>query len=104
MLGTRAGHSPGSEDKWDRDWQRLADSWRRWLTVADSGHFTFIDIPVLGAQLGITDPEAPLSGQRSGEITRDYVAAFFDLHLRGIPQPLLDGPTPGNPEVAFHAP
>jgi dienelactone hydrolase len=104
MLGTEAGHSPGGEDEsWDRVWRRL-DGWKRWLTVARSGHFTFIDLPVLGAQLGITDPEAPLSGRRSGEITRDYVGAFFDLHLRGIPQPLLDGPSPANPEVAFHAP
>jgi hypothetical protein len=37
-------------------------------------------------------------------ITRDYVAAFFDLHLRGTPQPLLDGPTPDNPEVGFQQP
>jgi hypothetical protein len=29
-------------------------------------------------------------------------ARVFDLHLRGIRQPLLDGPTPANPEVAFH--
>jgi hypothetical protein len=32
------------------------------------------------------------------------VNAFFDLHLRGIPQPLLDGPTAAHPEVVFHQP
>jgi hypothetical protein len=32
------------------------------------------------------------------------VTAFFDLHLRGIPRPLLDGPTPAHPEVQFHRP
>ncbi|TDC24489.1 alpha/beta hydrolase [Streptomyces sp. 8K308] len=101
MLGTESLHHPGGEDEsWDRDWARL-DGWRRWLTVTHSGHFTFIDLPVLGGQLGLTDPEAPLSGERSGEITRDYVAAFFDAHLRGLPQPLLDGPTAANPEVIF---
>ncbi|MFD8555938.1 alpha/beta hydrolase family protein [Streptosporangium canum] len=104
MLGTDSLHRPGGEDKsWDRDWARL-DGWKRWLTVADSGHFTFIDLPVLGGQLGLTTPEAPLSGRRSGEITRDYVGAFFDLHLRGIPQPLLDGPSTANPEVTFQNP
>ncbi|MEV4568045.1 alpha/beta hydrolase [Nonomuraea sp. NPDC049419] len=104
MLGTKAGHSPGSTDtSWPRDWRRL-DGWKRWLTVADSGHFTFIDLPVLGAQAGITDPEAPLPGKRSGEITTSYVGAFFDRHLQGAKRPLLDGPTAADPEVTFQNP
>ncbi|MDG4863397.1 alpha/beta hydrolase [Streptomyces sp. T-3] len=103
MLGTESFHSPGSVDDWDGDWARL-DGWKRWLTVAGSGHYTFTDLPVLAGQLGMTDPSAPLPGERSGQITRDYVGAFFDLHLRGIPQPLLAGPTPGNPEVDFQNP
>lgn len=101
MLGTAAGHSPGGRDtSWERDWARL-DGWKRWLTVTGAGHFTFIDLPVLAGQLGMTDPNAPLPGDRSGEITRAYVGAFFDEHLRGLPQPLLWGPSPANPEVAF---
>ncbi|GAA3135527.1 lipase [Streptosporangium carneum] len=104
MLGTETLHRPGGEDTtWDRDWARL-DGWKRWLTVTGSGHFTFIDLPVLAAQLGMDDPSAPLPGRRSGEITRDYVGAFFDLHLRGVAQPLLDGPSPANPEVRFQQP
>ncbi|MEU9487249.1 alpha/beta hydrolase [Streptomyces decoyicus] len=104
MLGSLDGSAPGSGDAtWLRDWRRL-DGWKRWLTVRDAGHFSFIDLPVLGAQLGITDPKAPLSGERSGEITRDYVSAFFDQQLRGIPQPLLDGPSAANPEVVFQNP
>ncbi|MFF4951553.1 alpha/beta hydrolase family protein [Streptomyces chattanoogensis] len=104
MLGSKAGHSPGSEDiSWPEDWRKL-DGWKRWLTVADAGHFTFIDLPVLAAQAGVSDPSAPLSGKRSGEITRDYVGAFFDQHLRGIHRPLLDGPTAANPEVVFNSP
>lgn len=106
LLGAEAHNSPGSEEHetWDRDWPRLADSWRRWLTVAGAGHIGFSDLSTLAEQLGLTDPEEPLNGERHGEIMRDYVAAFFDLHLRGIPQTLLDGPTPANPEVAFHNP
>lgn len=104
MLGTEAGHSPGSKDTtWDRAWTHL-DGWKRWVTVAGSGHFAFTDLPVLGAQLGLGDPEDPLPGKRAGEITRDYVGAFYDLHLRGIAQPLLDGPSPQNPEVKLHNP
>ncbi|MER6308213.1 alpha/beta hydrolase [Streptomyces sp. NPDC001657] len=104
MLGTLNGHSPHDEDaSWLRAWRRL-DGWKRWLTVRDAGHFTFIDLPVLGGQLGITDPTAPLPGKRSGEITRDYVTAFFDQHLRGLPRPLLNGPSAANPEVLFQNP
>ncbi|OKI92022.1 acetylhydrolase [Streptomyces sp. CB01249] len=105
MLGTEADHASGGtfDTTWDRDWARL-DGWKRWLTVAGAGHFTFTDLPLLGAQLGISDPSAPLPADRSGDITRDYVAAFFDLHLKGVPQRLLAGPTPGNPEVTFQAP
>ncbi|MGI5346946.1 alpha/beta hydrolase family protein [Streptomyces sp. CA-250714] len=104
MLGTREGHNPRADDAtWPRTWQRL-HGWKRWLTVADSGHFTFIDLPILGGQAGYTDPSAPLSGKRSGEITTRYTTAFFDRHLRGLPRPLLDGPSKENPEVAFHTP
>ncbi|GGJ99170.1 lipase [Streptomyces camponoticapitis] len=104
MLGTLEGHAPTSKDAtWPTTWQRL-DGWKRWLTVRDSGHFTFIDLPVLAAQLGMTDPSAPLPGPRSGEITTSYVGAFFDQELRGIHQPLLDGPTEDNPEVTFQNP
>ncbi|MWA09585.1 alpha/beta hydrolase family protein [Streptomyces sp. BA2] len=104
MLGTRKGHNPRAEDAtWPRQWHRL-HGWKRWLTVADSGHLTFTDLPILGGQLNMTDPSAPLSGKRSGEITTGYVTAFFDKHLRDRHSPLLDGPSKADPEVAFHSP
>lgn len=104
MLGNLSGHAPdGKEGSWLPNWRRL-DGWKRWLTVRDAGHFSFIDLPVLGAQLGIPDPTAPIPGKRAGEITRTYAGAFFDQQLRGIPQPLLDGPSTANPEVVFHNP
>ncbi len=102
MLGTEAQHTPGVEDgvNWDETWQGL-DGWKRWLTVRGSGHFTFTDLPVLTGQAGVVDPQVPLSGERSERVTRAYVAAFFDRHLRGTPRPLLDGPSPEHPEVTF---
>lgn len=104
MLGTRKDHNPSAEDAtWPRQWDRL-HGWKRWLTVADSGHLTFTDLPILGGQLNMTDPSAPLSGKRSGEITTGYVTAFFDKHLDNQRRPLLDGPSKANPEVAFHSP
>lgn len=103
LLGTKSGHMPDSADRtWPRDWRRLT-GWKRWLTVEGAGHFSFIDLPVLGGQLGETDPSAPLSGERCGEITTAYVGAFFDQKLRGVHQPLLDGPSARNPEVAFQS-
>ncbi|MFJ2772912.1 alpha/beta hydrolase family protein [Streptomyces sp. NPDC087300] len=104
MLGTRDEHSAGGRDEsWDRTWRGL-DGWKRWLTVKGSGHFTFTDAPVLLDQLGAALPDAPLSGERSQELTRAYAGAFFDQELRGIHRPLLDGPSPAGPEVAFERP
>ncbi|MGP3689963.1 alpha/beta hydrolase family protein [Streptomyces sp. IBSNAI002] len=102
LLGAQDG-VPGGNPSWDRDWPRF-DGWKRWITFADSGHFTFSDFPALAEQLGLPDPEVPLPGARSVELTRRYVAAFFDQHLKGRPQPLLDGPSPEAPEVRFHTP
>lgn len=103
LLGT-TDHSPGgTDDTWDRDWRRL-DGWKRWLTVAGTGHLDFSDISVLADQAGLPDTGSPLPGGRTAQIVRDYVDAFFDLHLRGIPGPSLDGAAPHHREVVFHNP
>ncbi|MFC9647837.1 alpha/beta hydrolase family protein [Streptomyces sp. NPDC056937] len=102
MLGSDATHRPGGGDEsWDAAWDRL-DGWKRWLTVAGADHFTFTDAPFLAGKLGLPVPELPAT--RSADLTRGYVSAFFDQHLRGIPRPLLDGPTAANPEVRFNNP
>ncbi|WP_395577037.1 alpha/beta hydrolase family protein [Streptomyces sp. BK79] len=101
MMGTSAAHGPTAPDSdWQGAWTRL-DGWKRWLTVAGAEHFSFTDLPVLADRLGLFDPAAPLSGERSWQLTRDYTAAFFDTHLRGMARPLLDGPAADRPEVAF---
>ncbi|MFI1015917.1 alpha/beta hydrolase family protein [Streptomyces sp. NPDC020965] len=101
MLGTDDDvHRPGGRDAtWDRMWPRL-DGWKRWLTVAGSEHFTFSDSPVIQRHFGL--PQPPLSARRALAITRTYVGAFFDQHLRGKQQPVLSGPGAANPEVVFH--
>ncbi|MDH6710048.1 hypothetical protein P3T27_006797 [Kitasatospora sp. MAA19] len=93
----------GDEDiSWSKSWPNL-DGWKRWLTVAGSNHGTFTDFPLFFEKLGLPQPPGTtMSGQRGIELTRAYVAAFFDLQLKGVPQPLLDGPTTANPEVLFH--
>ncbi|MFD5804229.1 alpha/beta hydrolase family protein [Streptomyces sp. NPDC127020] len=102
MIGASAIHSPGSPDSdWRKAWAHM-DGWKRWLTVAGAEHFTFTDLPVLAQRLGLADPAAPLSGERSWQLTRDCTAAFLDTHLRGRAHPLLDGPSADRPEIAFH--
>ncbi|WP_344637006.1 alpha/beta hydrolase [Kitasatospora cystarginea] len=103
LIDKLADHPAGGGDtSWDKAWANL-DGWKRWLTVTGADHTSFTDADVLGAAMGIPTPNG-LPAPRSEEITRSYVGAFFDLQLKGIPQPLLDGPSPANPEVAFQHP
>jgi predicted dienelactone hydrolase len=103
MLGTDdAVHRPGGSDAtWDRMWPAL-DGWKRWLTVEGSEHGTFSDFPLISEHFGA--PAGPLPAARAAALVRTYVTAFFDRHLKGVPQPLLAGPSAGNPEVNFHNP
>ncbi|WP_245656130.1 alpha/beta hydrolase family protein [Microtetraspora fusca] len=91
--------SPGEDPTWDRDFERMT-GWKRWLTFEGADHASFTDYPLLLEQGGV-DLGTPLKGARAVEITRQYVAAFFDQHLRGRPQPLLDRPSRRYPEVRF---
>jgi predicted dienelactone hydrolase len=125
FLGKQSGYTPGSGDPpgsrgavpertlawkllrgpvstWERDWEHLT-GWKRWLVVAGAVHASFTDLALLAEHVGI-DTGAGLSGARSLDITRVYVRAFFDQHLRGRPQSLLDQPSPRYPEVLFCSP
>jgi dienelactone hydrolase len=119
FLGKQANYTPGSGGAvtpgtrdwkllrgavttWERDWELLT-GWKRWLLVAGAVHASFTDLALLADQLGI-DIGAGLPGVRSLDITRAYVRAFFDQHLRGQPQTLLDQPSPRYPEVTFAFP
>ncbi|MFD7639764.1 alpha/beta hydrolase family protein [Kitasatospora sp. NPDC059795] len=100
MIGHRLD---GPEDpSWTEAWERL-DGWKRWLTMAGSNHGTFTDNPLFSEAVGLPQPPGTtVTGARGLQLTRQYVAAFFDLQLKGRPQPLLDGPTAANPEMIFH--
>lgn len=114
FLGHQSGYTPGSGGAlsakprksavatWERDW-KLLTGWKRWLLVAGAVHASFTDLGLLAGQLGI-DIGAGLSGARSLDITRAYVRAFLDQHLRGRPQALLEQPSPPYPEVTFCSP
>ncbi|SEM94332.1 alpha/beta hydrolase family protein [Nonomuraea pusilla] len=83
---------------WAENWPLLT-GWRRWAEVAGAEHDSFTDYPVLGEQLGL--PAGTLRGTRAAAITRAYLRAFFDVHLRGRSGALLNGPSPAYPEVTF---
>ncbi|MFI6904605.1 alpha/beta hydrolase family protein [Nonomuraea sp. NPDC050394] len=102
FLGS-AGHKPGGRDiSWDRDW-KLLTGWKRWLVLPGGDHQSFTDVPLLAGALGMELPGS-LTAARSAELTRTYVRAFLDLHLRAEPQPLLERPSPRHPEVTHCAP
>ena len=105
FLGKQSNYTPGGEGAvttWERDW-KLLTGWKRWLLVAGAIHASFTDLGLLADQVGI-DVGAGLPGARSLDITRAYVRAFFDQHLRSKPQALLDQPSPRYPEVTFCSP
>jgi predicted dienelactone hydrolase len=100
FLGSQE-HVPGGRDNsWDRDW-KLLTGWKRWIVLTGTDHQSFTDLPLLAGALGIRPALRALSGTRSAELTRTYVAAFLDRHLKSRPQPLLEGPSPRFPEVKF---
>jgi dienelactone hydrolase len=102
FLGKQANYTPGGDGAvttWDRDWELLT-GWKRWLLVAGAVHASFTDLALLADQVGL-DIGAALPGTRSLDITRAYVRAFFDQHLRNQPQALLDQPSSHYPEVTF---
>jgi dienelactone hydrolase len=105
FLGKQSNYTPGTGGAvttWERDW-KLLTGWKRWLVVAGTVHASFTDLGLLADQVGI-DIGAALSGARSLDITRTYVRAFFDQHLRSEPQALLDQPSRRYPEVTFCSP
>lgn len=102
MLGTDDEvHRPGGTDRtWDRTWPALG-GWKRWLT-GGADHFGFCDgprAPAAHRPAGRGHPGRPRGGRDPA-----CVAAFFDEHPRGVPQPLLAGPGPAQPAVRLHSP
>jgi predicted dienelactone hydrolase len=101
LLGTLDDHHPGgdSDPSWDAVWPQLTRD-KRWLTVTDADHYSFTDLDLLVHQSGVDLP-MPLDPGRAIQLTRTYVTAFLDQHLRGIPQRLLAGPVAAFPEITF---
>ncbi|MFE1952176.1 hypothetical protein ACFW9D_17140 [Streptomyces sp. NPDC059524] len=101
FLGRDGQYSPGdgpAADTWARDWPLLT-GWKRWLVVAGAKHPSFTDLGLLADQLGLP-LGAATSGLRTMTITRAYLRAFFDQHLRRDAEPAaFDRLNADHPEV-----
>ncbi|NUW42052.1 alpha/beta hydrolase family protein [Nonomuraea rhodomycinica] len=96
-----------SEPTWKSFWN-ASTGWKREARFTGAQHFSFFDLQAIYPQLagrlkglpiaetiGTIDPERSVAAQRA------YLAAFFDLHLRGRRTPLFDGPSRAYPEVTL---
>ncbi|HSW12896.1 MAG TPA: hypothetical protein VLI06_08665 [Solimonas sp.] len=73
------------------------------LQVAGMFHANLTDVPSwspLFSWLGVT---GPVDGERTHRIVNAYSLAFFDRHLKGLAEVLLDGPAEQYPEVRFES-
>jgi predicted dienelactone hydrolase len=75
------------------------------LTLSGAGHFNFFDQallsePTLARMFGAAGV-GPIDQVRALEVTRRYVRAFFDTHLKTTRDVLLDGPSAEFSEVQF---
>ncbi|MFT5514614.1 MAG: dienelactone hydrolase [Rhodothermales bacterium] len=77
------------------------------LTVSETSHYTFTDLPVLLELAGVPvaarnasgRPPGTLDAYRSNQIISAWSLAFFDRYLRGGPGELLDNTQGQYPEV-----
>lgn len=100
FLGSQE-HVPGGRDNsWDRDW-KLLTGWKRWLVLSTAEHQSFTDISLVADVIGLEPLPGMLPAARGAELTRTYVAAFLDQHLKSRRQSLLDKPSSRYPEVTF---
>ncbi|MEV6302111.1 acetylhydrolase [Actinoplanes sp. NPDC051861] len=97
---------PGVEDFW----QHVARGWKLNIHADGAAHPSYIDhqwlLPQLARLTGMSDEElaswiGTLDPARALRIQQAYPLAFFDLHLRGRRQRLLEGPSAAFPEVRY---
>ncbi|MEU8415515.1 lipase [Amycolatopsis japonica] len=98
--------------EFDRSWADFwanQRGWKRDLYLrGGSTHMAYSDLQVVVPQLGSrVTPEkreaviGTIDPRRSVAAQRDYIGAFFDLHLKGRDRHLLDGESPRHPNIDF---
>ncbi|GII05980.1 lipase [Planobispora takensis] len=99
--------NPGFDRSWADFWA-VQRGWKRDLFLRGGTHMAYSDlqiiVPQLGARVAPEKREAvigTIDPRRSLAAQRDYIGAFFDLHLRGRDRHLFDGESPRHPDVDF---
>jgi hypothetical protein len=87
-----------------------SNGWKLDIAIPKGAHYTFTDYQILLPQLDRKLSISPMIIQKSigtaeadqvFDAQKNYIAAFFELQLKGISQPLLDSPSTLYPEVEF---
>jgi predicted dienelactone hydrolase len=113
MLFTRQGHDAQNDPTLAGFWAGLSGP-RLFIALKDAEHFSFTDFEeflpellsagirpdkitraLVASYVGTIDPKQAVAAERA------YIAAFFDLHLRGQSSRLLNGPSPDYPQIQF---
>jgi predicted dienelactone hydrolase len=73
------------------------------VQIEGAKHGNFSDWSLVGGFLKLNGITGPINGKRCLEIQNDYVRSFFNLYLKGMDAPLLEGVSSGYPEVKFES-
>ncbi len=74
------------------------------VTISDTAHFDFSEIPMVWNLAGLDGVYPAAQSEDPVRVVRiftDYSLAFFNQHLKDIPEPILMGDSPSYPEVAM---
>ncbi len=74
----------------------------RVITILGADHYDFTDLPALSPLAPQLELKGPIPAAQVQKILVDFTLAFFNLALKEMPTPLLDGPSPEYPEVRFN--
>ena len=69
--------------------------------IIGTRHYDFTDLPLLSPlapQLGL---KGPINGKLVVKILNDYLVAYFNQELKGIPSPIPFGPSPDYPDLRW---
>jgi dienelactone hydrolase len=115
MTMTHQGHDSHSDPSLAGFWSHQR-GWRRFLTMTNAQHYSYTDLEQFLGQLltarivprqlthaRVSEVIGTIQPTRAVAAARAYIAAFFDLQLRGLPSTntLLSGPSPNYPEIQF---
>lgn len=115
MIMTHHGHTTHTDPSLAGFWSHL-QGWRLLLTMSDSQHYSYTDLEQFLGQLlsarilpnqitraRVSEVIGTIQPRQAVAAERAYIAAFFDLQLRGLPHAnaLLSKPSRRYPEIQF---